>query len=129
MCFLALFLLSGMEAEWSQADGVLSCVKNAVSFSKAEDVLTLLEPKEEPTGDVCILEKPALRVGNTSVSKKQEEKNRVRMPVLGQSMAGMPCFGTSFSGSVDSPFYEGTYSSRIILSYMQEQDGKKDLFI
>ena len=136
--FLAVFLISGISAEWTQADTFISHMENMQSFSEGADVLSISEgadvlsisvPGQEILGDVCISEPPMLRIENVSTKREGASRDAQRgflifLCILAQLLSGICLIcGVEWMG------LSRTHSQKIILSYMQKQDGKKNHFI
>ena len=127
--FLAVFLISGISAEWTQADTFISHMENMQSFSEGVDVLSISVPGQEILGDVCISEPPVLRIENVSTKREGASRDAQRgflifLCVLAQLLSGICLIcGVEWMG------LSRTHSQKIILSYMQKQDGKKNHFI
>lgn len=125
---LALFLVSGICTEWIQTDTFISCVENIVSFSETEDVLSIAEPKQSLLGDVCTIEQSVSRLASVSAKKDQVQRNGQRFLGTIQYITAVPASDIRLYSEIECVHFVQTHSQQVILSYIQKQDGKKDLF-
>lgn len=126
---LTLFLISGICTEWIQTDTFISCVENMVSFSRTEDVLSIAEPKQSLLGDVCTVEQSVSRFVNVSAKKDHVQRNGQRFLWNISYIEAVPASGIRLHSGMECVHFVQTHSQQVILSYMQRQDGKKDLFV
>lgn len=127
--FLAVFLISGINTEWTQADTFISHMENMQSFSEGADVLSISMPEQEILGDVCISEPPVLRIENVSAKREGVGRDAQRGFFTLLCMLVQLLWGICLAYGVEWIGFSRTHSQRIILSYIQKQDGKKNGFV
>ncbi len=125
---LTMFLFSCVGTEWSQTEGFLCVVENALSFSGEGDVLSIAEPGESLLGDICTISRPSSKTDSVSSAKKLVQRNRFRILGAGDVLCKSFYLSPVRGECVKCLSVRQTYSSRFILSYIQNQDGKKGLF-
>lgn len=125
VCFLFIFLLSGIGLKWNQADAFLSCVENSISISKDGDVLFIEQPHQILTEDFNLNQQTLSRLDTISSQKglSEQKSQRIIFTMLFYALLlGVVVF---LRFRITELLTTPTRTQQYILSYIQKKDGKK----